>query len=162
MVAQAICLRPALVGPQPCEGAMPFLGAHSPLPWGVTCAPSDASSNGSFETSLRRGCHGLIDITIRKTFVLRSLYFLFRSFSSLLLITSPWAPPPPPPSIQDQQLGLPQHLSARGSSFRMAHLKCSPTLPSSNSGTGPWSCPPSCYPGLAWGLLLAKPRSPSR
>ena len=97
MVAQAICLRPALVGPQPCEGAMPFLGAHSPLPWGVTCAPSDASSNGSFKTSLRRGCHGLIDITIRKTFVLRSLYFLFRSFSSLLLITSPWAPPPPSP-----------------------------------------------------------------
>lgn len=83
------------------------------------------------------------------------------SFPQFQLIAPNYLPLDPP-SIQDQQLGLPQHLSARGSSFRMAHLKCSPTQLVSNSMTGPWSCLPSCYPCLAWGLLLAKPGSPSR
>lgn len=89
--------------------------------------------------------------------MLRGLHFLFRSFSSLLLITSPWIP-----QRTGSQLGLPQHLSARGSSFRMAHLKCSPTQPGSNSVIGPWSCLPSYYPCVAWGLLLAKPGHRSR
>lgn len=58
---------------------MQFPPAHSPIPY-VIRAPLNASSNGSFETSLRRGCHRLIDITVRKVFMLRSLHFLFHSF----------------------------------------------------------------------------------
>lgn len=88
--------------PQASPGRAPALRrsnaiSSSPLPsaQGVTRAPSNASSNGFFATSLKRGCHGLTDITVRKVFMLRRLHFLFRSFSSLLLITSPWTPQRP-------------------------------------------------------------------
>lgn len=92
----------------------------------------NASSNGSSAASLRRGCRRLIDITVRKAFTLYRSHFPLRSFSSLLLITSPWTP-----QSTGTQPGLPQHLSARGSSFGMAHLKCSSAQPGCNSVTGP-------------------------
>lgn len=132
--AQAISLKPALVGPPGPENEQG--NSQQPTPQGVTRAPLNASSNGSFTTSLRRGCHGLIDITVRKVFVLPGLHFLFRSFSLLLLIASLWTA-----QLTGSQPGLPQHLSARGSSFRMAHLKYSVTQPGSNSVPGPRSWP---------------------
>ncbi|CAI9172035.1 unnamed protein product [Rangifer tarandus platyrhynchus] len=44
---------------------------------------------GLSELPLRRACPRLIDTTVGKAFMLRRLLFPFRSFSSLLLITSP-------------------------------------------------------------------------
>lgn len=68
--------------------------------------------------------------------MLHSLHFHFRGFSLLLLITSPWTA-----QSMGSQPGPPQHLSARGSSFRMARLKFSLIQSSSNSVTGPGSWP---------------------
>ena len=56
----------------------------------VTRAPLKPPVMGLSELPLRRACQRLIDATVGKVFMLLSLLFPFRSFSSLLLITSPW------------------------------------------------------------------------
>ena len=51
--------------------------------------PLKASGNGAFGTSPEESLPAANNTTVGKAFMLRRLLFRFRSFSSLLLITSP-------------------------------------------------------------------------